>query len=938
MARSVFLVLLLLAGLILSSAAQQQDAIENGNSSNGEEVQVLLEFRKCIKADPSGLLDKWALRRSPVCGWPGIACRHGRVRALNLSGLGLEGAISPQIAALRHLAVLDLQTNNLSGSIPSELGNCTSLQGLFLASNLLTGAIPHSLGNLHRLRGLHLHENLLHGSIPPSLGNCSLLTDLELAKNGLTGSIPEALGRLEMLQSLYLFENRLTGRIPEQIGGLTRLEELILYSNKLSGSIPPSFGQLRSELLLYSNRLTGSLPQSLGRLTKLTTLSLYDNNLTGELPASLGNCSMLVDVELQMNNFSGGLPPSLALLGELQVFRMMSNRLSGPFPSALTNCTQLKVLDLGDNHFSGNVPEEIGSLVRLQQLQLYENEFSGPIPSSLGTLTELYHLAMSYNRLSGSIPDSFASLASIQGIYLHGNYLSGEVPFAALRRCLGNLHDLQVSFDLSHNSLAGPIPSWIKNMDKVLSISLASNSLSGEIPSSISDCKGLQSLDLSSNGLVGQIPEGLGTLKSLVTLDLSSNNLTGRIPKSLATLSGLSSLNVSMNNLQGPVPQEGVFLKLNLSSLGGNPGLCGERVKKACQDESSAASASKHRSMGKVGATLVISAAIFILVAALGWWFLLDRWRIKQLEVTGSRSPRMTFSPAGLKAYTASELSAMTDCFSEANLLGAGGFSKVYKGTNALNGETVAVKVLSSSCVDLKSFVSEVNMLDVLKHRNLVKVLGYCWTWEVKALVLEFMPNGSLASFAARNSHRLDWKIRLTIAEGIAQGLYYMHNQLKDPVIHCDLKPGNVLLDAGLSPHVADFGLSKLVHGENGETSVSAFKGTIGYAPPEYGTSYRVSTKGDVYSYGVVLLELLTGVAPSSECLRVRGQTLREWILDEGREDLCQVLDPALALVDTDHGVEIQNLVQVGLLCTAYNPSQRPSIKDVVAMLEQLNQ
>ncbi|EFJ18305.1 hypothetical protein SELMODRAFT_233530 [Selaginella moellendorffii] len=880
-------------------------------------------WEKCIKADPSGLLDKWALRRSPVCGWPGIACRHGRVRALNLSRLGLEGVISPQIAALRHLAVLDLQTNNLSGSIPSELGNCTSLQGLFLASNLLTGAIPHSLGNLHRLRGLHLHENLLHGSIPPSLGNCSLLTDLELAKNGLTGRIPEALGRLEMLQSLYLFENRLTGRIPEQIGGLTRLEELILYSNKLSGSIPPSFGQLRRLRLLYlyanelegsippvlsncsqledvelsQNRLTGSIPTELGSLKKLAFLSIFETNLTGSIPDELGHLEELTELLLYSNRLTGSLPQSLGRLTKLTTLFLYDNNLTGELPASLGNCSLLVDVELQMNNFSGGLPPSLAFLGELQVFRIMSNRLSGPFPSALTNCTQLKVLDLGDNHFSGKVPEEIGSLVRLQQLQLYENEFSGPIPSS-----LGTLTELY-HLAMSYNRLSGSIPDSFASLASIQGIYLHGNYLSGEVPFA------------ALRRLVGQIPEGLGTLKSLVTLDLSSNNLTGRIPKSLATLSGLSSLNVSMNNLQGPVPQEGVFLKLNLSSLGGNPGLCGELVKKACQEESSAAAASKHRSMGKVGATLVISAAIFILVAALGCWFLLDRWRIKQLE-----------------------LSAMTDCFSEANLLGAGGFSKVYKGTNALNGETVAVKVLSSSCADLKSFVSEVNMLDVLKHRNLVKVLGYCWTWEVKALVLEFMPNGSLASFAARNSHRLDWKIRLTIAEGIAQGLYYMHNQLKDPVIHCDLKPGNVLLDAGLSPHVADFGLSKLVHGENGETSVSAFKGTIGYAPPEYGTSYRVSTKGDVYSYGVVLLELLTGVAPSSECLRVRGQTLREWILDEGREDLCQVLDPALALVDTDHGVEIRNLVQVGLLCTAYNPSQRPSIKDVVAMLEQLNQ
>ncbi|KAL5991712.1 hypothetical protein ACLOJK_012622 [Asimina triloba] len=484
---------------------------------------------------------------------------------------------------------------------------------------------------------------------------------------------------------------------------------------------------------------------------------------------------------------------------------------------------------------TGNIPSTIGNLRKLARLRLQGNSFNGTIPESLGNLTRLNELSLNDNQLSGSVPSSLANCRGLQTLELSGNKLQGSIPGEIF-----DLPSLSKVLNLSHNSLSGPLPAEIGRLRAVNTIDISSNRLSGRIPATIGNCRSLVDLDMAANSFEGAIPSAIGDSKGLERIDLSSNNLSGAIPPSLESLGALKFLNLCMNELKGEVPEGGVFQNSTAISLAGNSELCGGGPNLGlpnCKATESRRSGSK----GKLIMGVVIGALASCLLCSVVLLVFCKLWKRRSIEAPVADV--ISFDePYAL--YTYYYLRATTDNFSCNNLLGEGSFGPVYRGTLG-DGTFIAVKVFKMDIGGAsKSFIRECESMRNVRHRNLVKIISACSSSVFKALVFQFMPNGSLEEWLhkaenlrGRNRKSLDLRQRLEIAVGIADAMEYLHHDCEIPIVHCDLKPSNVLLDEDLKANVCDFGLVKMVvedaaTNQQQPTSTTELKGSIGYIPP----------------------------------------------------------------------------------------------------------
>ncbi|CAM8876762.1 unnamed protein product [Rhodiola kirilowii] len=477
------------------------------------------------------------------------------------------------------------------------------------------------------------------------------------------------------------------------------------------------------------------------------------------------------------------------------------------------------------------------------------------------------------------------------------------------------------SLELPSQSLSGTLSSGIGNLSNLENVLLQSNSISGPIPSSIGKLEKLQALDLSHNLFSGGIPDTLGNLKNLNYLRLNTNSLTGPIPESLSQIIGLTLVDLSFNNFSGSLPN----ITARTFKIIGNPLLY-----------SLGGSTSKsHHVAIAIGA----SSGGILLVVVLG--FLAWRYRhSKQVffDVNDQYDPEICFGH--LKRYSFKELRNATDHFNSKNILGKGGFGVVYKGI-LNNGKIVAVKRLNdyNAIGGEIQFQTEVELISLAVHRNLLRLCGFCSTENERLLVYPYMPNGSVASRlkdCTRGQPALDWSRRKMIALGTARGLLYLHEQCDPKIIHRDVKAANILLDEDFEAVVGDFGLAKLLdHRESHVTT--AVRGTVGHIAPEYLSTGQSSEKTDVFGFGILLLELITGckALDIGKGANQKGVTL-DWVKKLHKEGkLSQVVDKDLRQ-NYDH-IELEEIIQVALLCTQFNPSHRPKMSEVLKMLEGIS-
>ncbi|KAK5795417.1 hypothetical protein PVK06_036683 [Gossypium arboreum] len=861
---------------------------------NDTDQQALLQFKAKITGDQLNIMDSW---NSSIhfCQWIGVTCgrKHPRVTKLKLRILKLSGSLSPYIGNLSFLRELDLVGNSFYNQIPQEISG------------------------LRRLEALHLANNSISGEIPSNLSACSKLTLVDMRGNQLIGEIPASLGLLSNLKVLGFVQNSLRGSIPPSLGNLSSLEDLRLTYNALSGIIPESFGRLRN----------------------LSVFAIFGNAISGIVPAALFNLSNIRAFDIGTNKIQGTLHSDLEInMPHVEFFSVGENQISGQIPISITNASNLNFLDFDNNMLDGNVPS-LQKLDNLFDLELGINHFGhgrkdinniqGNIPSNLGKCQNLLLLGLSHNNLSGTIPPEILGLSS-----------------------------LSIVLSLSSNSLTGELPVEVEKLKNLGLLDVSHNRLSGLLPNNLGSCVSLVELYLEGNLFEGPIPPSLSSLRGLGALDVSNNNLSGGIPEFLVRFGALKYLNLSFNNFEGVIPSEGVFKNTSAIFVEGNNKLCGgilELHLSRCNSKTSSKASVKL----KIAIIVVILGVILVFTCLLILWF-----RKKKEEKTTT-----TCAEHSLLQLSYQSILRATNGFCMENLVGSGSFGSVYKGILEESGVAIAVKVLNLlNQRASKSFFTECEALKNIRHRNLVKVLtaisGVDYQGnDFKALVYEFMENGSLEDWLhpyvsmneSEMTRNLNFFQRVNMAIDVAHALQYLHHHCETSIIHCDLKPSNILLDGEMVGHIGDFGLAKIhsadrLNYSSNHSSSLGLRGTIGYAPPEYGMGSELSTKGDVYSYGILLLEMFTGKRPTDERFK-EGLSLHKHVRAALPNRVIEIIDPILlqesvrggTIIDitlnenrlgNDRHLQCLNLIfEIGLTCSAQSPSERMDMSDIVTKL-----
>ncbi|KAF0911402.1 hypothetical protein E2562_008284 [Oryza meyeriana var. granulata] len=978
-----------------------------------QEKATLLALKRGFTLLSPKLLADWNESNANVCGFTGVTCdrRQQHVVGLELSNMSIYGAIPPALGQLSHLRYLDLSDNHISGFIPTFVSNLTQLRELDMSKNQLSGAIPPSFGNLTNLEILDMSINNLIGGIPAELSNIHNLGAINFGQNKLVGGIPPSLTQLTNMFYLTLEKNSLSGPIPAAIfTNCTKMGVFDLGDNNISGEIPgDASGNLSSTfavLNLYSNSLTGRLPRWLANCTVLYLLDVENNSLADELPTAIisgkhnlrylhlsnnvgftsddgntnlepffiavSNCTSILEIEagalgiggrlpsllgsllppnmshlnLEMNAIEGPIPADMGDVINITLMNLSSNLLNGTIPASICRLPKLQRLDLSNNSLTGEVPRCIGNAISLGELNLASNALSGRIPSSIGSLTQLAYLSLHRNQLSGEIPASLGRCHSMLRLDLSSNRLTGEIPDEVAGI-------VQISLNLSRNQLGGGLPRGLSRLQLAEVIDLSWNNLTGAIFPELGACAELQVLDLSHNSLTGVLPSSLDGLESIERLDVSNNSLTGEIPPTLTKCTTLTYLNLSYNDFAGVVPTAGVFARFTSLSYLGNSRLCGAVVRRRC--------GRRHRwyQSRKFLVVMCICAAVLAFVLTILCAVSIRKIRERLAAVReefrrgrrggGGSSPVMKYK---FPRITYRELVEATEEFSPDRLVGTGSYGRVYRGT-LRDGTMVAVKVLQlQSGNSTKSFNRECQVLKRIRHRNLMRIVTACSLPDFKALVLPFMANGSLERcLYAGPPTELSLVQRVNICSDIAEGMAYLHHHSPVKVIHCDLKPSNVLINDDMTALVSDFGISRLVMSvggvanaaDVGASTANMLCGSIGYIPPEYGYGSNPTTKGDVFSFGVLVLEMVTRKKPTDDMFDA-GLSLHKWVKNHyhGRADV--VVDPALARMVRDQTPEVRRmsdvaigeLLELGILCTQESAAVRPTMMDAADDLDRL--
>ncbi|KAF5472306.1 hypothetical protein F2P56_009035 [Juglans regia] len=931
---------------------------------------------------------------------PNELSRLHRLEYLDFSYNEFSGEIPSRLGSLTKLQYLSLYGNNFEGTIPSSLSNITSLQRFYLSYNQLSGSIPSSIFNIFGLQIILLAENKLTGPMPSILVNMSSLQIIDLSFNMLVGTLPmNIFDHLPNLQYISLSNNQLQGQLPSTLYKCKQLQVLSLSVNHFNGRISPEIGNLTmlTELRLSENNLEGSIPSEIGNLQNLELISIGINGFVGPIPFKIFNISTIQTIYMAHSKFSGHLPSDMGFyLPKLKQLSLWGNKLSGIIPSSISNASQLTLLDLNGNSLSGIIPEALGNLRLLQWLGLEINNLTmgiqelnpfsflsnckdlrflafafnplhdflpnsignlslslerlylsschikGSIPAELGNLSSLIILELSNNKLKGPIPTTLGRLHMLQSLSLQANKLEGHILSdlchlkgfnqltSMIPLSLWSLTNL-LEVDLSSNSLTGLLSFEIGDMKVLRVMNLSRNQLSGDIPTTIGGLIDLTNLSLAVNQLEGSIPESFGELLSLEILDLSCNNLSGRIPKSLEALLYLKYLNVSFNNLRGKIPTGGPFVHFWPASFISNDALCGAPRLQVppCKEDSPKNKKVKVSHLMKY-LLPAIGLAMLVVILSLAY-------KICKTKNPGLPLQADLYNLTTWRRISHQELLLATERFNSSNLLGEGSFGSVYKGTLS-DGMNIAVKVLNLQVEGaFKCFDAECEVLRNARHRNLVKVISICSNVDFKALVLEYMPNENLEKWLYSHDRCLNFLQRLNIMIDVASALEYLHYGFSAVIVHCDLKPSNVLLDVDMVAHVADFGMAKLLGDENSMMQTMTLA-TLGYMAPEYGLGGVVSTKGDVYSYGILLIETFTRKRPTDDMF-AGEMSLTRWVNEALPISTIDIVDASLLGNERYHvALEecISSIMRLALDCCAELPDQRTNMKIVLATLKKI--
>ncbi|KAL5576171.1 hypothetical protein UlMin_017870 [Ulmus minor] len=883
---------------------------------------TLLEIKKAIKFDPKSTLSNWN-DYVHVCQFNGVMCeirRHHRVSRLNLNESQLVGFLSPFISNLTGLRGLVLINNQFYGMIPTEISSLRHLRYLLLHGNNFHGSIPEFHPLPCNLSVVDFSENNMNTTLSPSFfSNLTSLRVLDVSGNSITGRIPKEVGNCVQLYSLNLYDNRLHGELPHSLINLTQLTNFDIENNSLAGELPSKI--VRNWIDLIYLHLS------------LNKFVAHDNNTNLDpFFTSLENCTSLEELELSGLQISarlpssierlGSIPPAIGNLSSLTTLNLTSNLLSGTIPVELSQLTMMEQLFLGHNLFPGPIVNFLGQFPHLGLLDLSNNNLSGEIPASLGNLSQLVYLFLNNNSLSGKIPSTLGHCKVLNKIDLSHNRLTGMIPPE-----ISGMSEVRIFINLCNNCLEGPLPLELSKLDDVQEIDLSSNNLNGILFLQISNCIGMRLLNLSHNFFEGQLPDSIGELMNLKIFDISGNHFSGIFPPSMNNSQALTYLNFSFNGFEGKIPSGGIFSSLTYLSFLGKMHLCGTNI-------TGIPMCPRKRHLFHSRVFLIIFAIVIFVSALLSTIFC----------VVGCQRIKVLISSK--KREAAKNLQHL-NCFT------------IFRELHTENyGTAIAVKVLHLQTGNsTKSFYRECQVLKRIRHRNLMRIITACSLPDFKALVLPYMSNGSLDSRLYPHSRNglVSGSSDLSLIQRVnisREGMAYLHHHSPVRVIHCDLKPSNVLLNDDMTALVSDFGIARLVMtvaGGNavvenmGNSTANMLTGSIGYIAPEYGFGSNASTKGDVYSFGILVLEMVIRKRPIDDMF-VGGLSLPRWVKSHYQGRLEKVVDSSLLRASRDQSPEVKKmwevaigeLIELGILCTQESPSTRPTMLDAAYDLDRL--
>ncbi|CAN7030096.1 unnamed protein product [Brassica oleracea var. botrytis] len=840
---------------------------------------------------------------------------------LTLKTLGLPGKVPPELVKLQYLRSIDLCRNYLSGSIPMEWASMPELISISVCANNLSGPLPTGLQNFKKLEFLGVEANQFSGPIPAELGNLISLTGLQLGSNQFTSTLPTTLSKLVNLKEFRISDNKFNGIIPRFIGDWSRLKKIHLFASGLKGPIPDALARLENLVDLRISDMTGinSFPNISSK--SMNTLILRNLSLSGQIPSFVWSMPVLNTLDVSFNKLSGEV--------DLQV----------KLP---------KYTYLNDNMLSGNV-------------------------GSGAFLNNESYIDLSYNNFSypSSCPDKSININSYRSSYLQKN-LTGLLPCASPIKCnyQRSLHincggdnvvitnsSHKITYQADNNETKAATNQHFENWGV---------SSTGYLPNDIyiitptfalpeNSPAFYKSARQSAQSLVYYafcLENGAYNVKlHFMEIQFSNEEPYSRLGRRIFDIYLQGELfkrdfNIKeeANGTRKPIVKEANvnvanhLLEIRLYWAGkgttlipqrGNYGpiisaisLCHSSLGPGCGAEKTIHRTNYPLIFGITGALLAV------MLLALGLY--------AQKRCRGDKNTReRDLRAQGLQTvcFTWRQLQAATNNFDEAKKLGEGGFGSVFKGELS-DGTIIAVKQLSAkSCQGNREFVNEIGMISGLNHPNLVKLYGCCVEKNQLLLVYEYMENNSLAlALNGESAPNLDWAARKRICVGIARGLEFLHEGSMIRMVHRDIKTTNVLLDADLNAKISDFGLARLHEEEHTHISTK-IAGTIGYMAPEYALYGELTEKADVFSFGVVAMEIVSGKSNTKQ----KGSADHVWLIKWARKlqqtgDIMDIIDPVLE--GDFNRKEAERMIKVSLVCTNSTPLLRPTMSEVVQMLE----
>ncbi|KAI8558020.1 hypothetical protein RHMOL_Rhmol04G0056400 [Rhododendron molle] len=865
-----------------------------------------------------------------------------------MSNIGLYDSYS-----VKYLTVLrKLKTQNLTGTLPAEFANLTFLKEIDLTRNYINGTLPTNFAKLP-------------------------LTILTLWGNHINGSIPREIGDIATLEELVLKDNLLGGPLPQNLGSLTRLRRLILSGNNFTGPIPEEFSKLinLTEFTIDGSTLSGKIPDMIGNWTEIDRLDMQGTSMSGPIPSTISKLINLVQLRISDLTGSDMTFPDLQNMKKLETLVLRNCLITDRIPGYIGDLPALKYLDLSFNNLSGPIPGSLQNFTKRKKIMLLtSNSLTGAIPGWIQSNGNEFDV--SYNNFNDS-SESGCQTSSVNLVSSRSSTESNSIEWCVKKdlpcptspqyhslyincggskiTAEGNDYEMDLTAGGPSYFYVSPQERWAYSstgsfMDNPTANYLANNSFSLNMtgyaeyyetarlaPNSLkyyglcllkgsykvllhfaeimySDDETYSSLgrrifDVSIQGKevlkdfnIKEVAKGVGIGITMEYDDIIVNGSTLEIH---LYWRGKGTTVIPDKGVYGPLISA-ITITPNFDVSTGPTGLSAGAI------------------VGIVAASFVLLVLILVLLRMKGCLGGkdLENKELRALELqTGY--------------FTLRQIKAATNNFDPANKIGEGGFGPVYKGVMS-DGAVIAVKQLSSkSKQGNREFVNEIGMISALQHPHLVKLYGCCIEGKQLLLIYEYMENNCLARALFGREEQLlnlDWPTRKKICVGIARGLAYLHEESRLKIVHRDIKATNVLLDKDLNAKISDFGLAKLDEEENTHIS-TRIAGTIGYMAPEYALRGYLTDKADVYSFGIVALEIVSGKSNTNYRPKEDLVYLLDWALVlKQNGNLMELVDPKLG--SNFNKIEVTVMINVALMCTNVSPAVRPAMSSVVSMLE----